>query len=533
MVSVPGPDSTVNRPAKRALAALAAAALLCTSACGVGGGEEKKKEGLAAGDYTVAAADDVRNSVVVNGNVGPIRSMSVTTALQSPVLRVAVGTGDRVSVDQFLLELDSSAAERQLEQQQAQQASAQADAVAAAQDAQAQLDAARDQINRGVHPAIAQAQAAVNQAQAAYDAAVAGEAPVKMDASANQIKRLLGQLGSGGGAPDPAPQPPAPAPAPAPAPEAQPAPAQLPQVDPAQEEAARQANIAQASAALQQAQAQLDAAYTQAAQERDALKRQADSAWRKADLAGTSEGDGSLEYQVQSATVTAPMAGLVTSVDVKEGDVPQGKLVTIADDSRLIIHTKVRESDIPNIANGNRVTFTSTATGDKEFQGRVSWISPVGSSDEVPVQGGGKKSDGAVMFPVDIEVTGDKAGLLLGGSARAEIITDEAPDALSVPLDAVFDDGGKKKVLVLAAGEGENRGTVEERVVDTGAENDVDVAVTGGELKPGEIVINWPDQYRDKVGEAVSITDPNFKPEDVAAARSGADKGGTSENKAR
>lgn len=528
MVSVPGIDTsrdrTTARPGRKrglgrakAATALAVASLLFATACGAGG-DEKKKNGLAAGDYTVVREDDVTNSIVVNGNISPARTMNLTTPLQTEVENVAVAAGDRVAADQFLLDMNSTAAEAQLAQQQQQQANAQADAVQAAEAAQAQLNAVRDQINRGTYPAIAQAQSAVNQAQAAYDAAVAGQGAVAMDASVNQIKRFIGDISSGG-APHPAPQPvPVPVPVPVPSPEQQ----QLiqqriveqEQAAQAQQQVATQLSVAQAEAALREAYAQLDVARTQAAQERDQLKRQAESAWRQAEMASNATGDGALEYQVQSATVYAPMGGLITSVDVKEGDVPQGKLLTIVDDSRLLIRTQVREVDMPNIKTGNRVTFTSTATGPKEFAGRVSWISPVGAPGE-----GDQQAIASVMFPVDIEVTGDKVGLLLGGSTRAEIITEETPDSLSVPLDAVYDDAGTNKVLVLSTDEGDKRGTVEERTVETGTANEVDVAVTGGDLKQGDIVINWPDQYRDKLGDTVAVADPNFNPNEVAQAR--------------
>ncbi len=532
MVSVPGIDTsrdrTTARPGRKrglgrakAATALAVASLLFATACGAGG-DEKKKNGLAAGDYTVVREDDVTNSIVVNGNISPARTMNLTTPLQTEVENVAVAAGDRVAADQFLLDMNSTAAEAQLAQQQQQQANAQADAVQAAEAAQAQLNAVRDQINRGTYPAIAQAQSAVNQAQAAYDAAVAGQGAVAMDASVNQIKRFIGDISSGG-APHPAPQPvPVPVPVPVPSPEQQ----QLiqqriveqEQAAQAQQQVATQLSVAQAEAALREAYAQLDVARTQAAQERDQLKRQAESAWRQAEMASNATGDGALEYQVQSATVYAPMGGLITSVDVKEGDVPQGKLLTIVDDSRLLIRTQVREVDMPSIKTGNRVTFTSTATGSKEYTGRVSWISPVGSAGEANPQGG-QQANASVMFPVDIEVTGDKEGLLLGGSTRAEIITEETPDSLSVPLDAVYDDAGTNKVLVLSTDEGDKRGTVEERTVETGAANEVDVAVTGGDLKQGDIVINWPDQYRDKLGDTVAVADPNFNPDEVAQAR--------------
>jgi len=286
-------------------------------------------------------------------------------------------------------------------------------------------------------------------------------------------------------------------------------------------------SVEEASAALQDAKAALAAAQSAAAQEGNQLQAQLDSAIRQAETAQLGDGDGTLEYQVRESTIYAPMAGLVTSVDVREGDIPQGKLLTIADDSRLVIRTDVRESDVPNIKEGDRVEFTTAATGKKTFKGRVTRIAPasdsVASGNQNPMQGmpqqGNNKSN-EVTFPVEIEVTGDKEGLLLGGSARAEIITAEAKDALNVPLDAVYGEDSDKKVLVLATDGGDaTSGTVEERSVKTGASNDVDIAVTSGELKPGDIVINWPEEYQDRVGENVEITDPNFNPDQVREAR--------------
>ena len=213
-------------------------------------------------------------------------------------------------------------------------------------------------------------------------------------------------------------------------------------------------------------------------------------------------------------------------MDVQEGDIPQGRILSIADDSRLIIRSNVREADVPKIAVGNRVVFTSTATGKKEYTGRVLRISPAagqgggGEGQNLPGMGGmGGDAGGGVTFPVEIEVTGNTEGLLLGGSARAEIITQESDKAISVPLDAVYEDEGTKKVLVLATGDGERSGTLEEREVTTGTENDIDVAITGGDLKPGDIVINWPEDFRDRVGEKVDITDDGFDPADVDKAR--------------
>ena len=549
-------SSTARRRFTRAGLALVTTSTLLLGACGFGGGDnDADGDGLKPGDYTVASNEGVSDSVVVNGTIEPVRSVNITTPVQSEVEKVAVKAGDRVQPEQFLASLNSEQLERQLEVQQKQQANAQADAQAAVDQLQSQLNAYQAGLDNGTNPTIRAAQAQLNQAQAAYNAAVAANGGARLvHRGVDAIERAAGSISSHlPGVRTAAPvQPPAPEPGVAASPEglgAQAAPA-VPQqggnqgiaggvtADQLAQLAAENGGAAagpgagvavstdEAYAALEEAKANLAAAQAQAAQERDQLQAELESAWRQAEAAQLGDGDGTLEYQVRESTVYAPLAGLVTSVDVREGDIPQGKLMTIADDSRLVIRTDVREADIPNIAEGDRVEFTSTATGKKTFNGRVSRIAPAadsvsgGNQNPAVEMGGQAAKSNEVTFPVEIEITGDKEGLLLGGSARAEIITAEAKDALNVPLDAVYGEDKDQKVLVLATDEDDaTTGTVEERAVQTGASNDVDIAVTGGDLKPGDIVINWPDEYTGHIGEKVEINDPNFDGEKVREAR--------------
>lgn len=470
-----------------ACAAGVAATALFAAGCGVGGGDAA--DGLGAGDYTVAEVGAVTNSIVVNGNIAPIRSTSITAPVQSEVIQLAVAAGDRVEQGQFLAEMDTEALERQLAEQRQQAAAAQAEAAQGYQQARDQLAAHTAQVQNGTHPAISAARAQVAEAQAA---ASASGAPAPMILASNEQGQTVGI-----------------------------APAE------AGEEAAQQAQAVQA----QQAQAVLQAAQAQAEQESQQLQAQAENALQQAQAANNIGTDSTLEYQVQQSTIYAPMAGVVATVDVQVGDVPQGRILTIADDSRLLIHSEVREADIASVKTGDRVRFTSTATGEKEFTGKVRRIAPVGSqgpaNPEQQQQGASAARTGSVSFPIEIEVEGDREGLLLGGSVRAEIITDETPEALMVPRDAIYDDD---KILVLATDDGEEgatQGTVEERTVTTGTANEVDIAVTGGDLEPGDIVINWPDRYRDRLGETVQISDPNFDPSQVDEA--GGDNAGQGE----
>lgn len=258
------------------------------------------------------------------------------------------------------------------------------------------------------------------------------------------------------------------------------------------------------------------------------LQAQADAAHGQLDQLGGMGGTAQLEYQLGDREIYSPMAGVITNIEAEPGAPATGALMSVADNSRYLLKTSVRETDISNVREGNRVTFTTPVTGDKQFEGKVRRIAPMADGAGAAVDpagaaaramrggpsGGGEKDTG-VNFPVEVEVTGDTEGLRLGGSARVEIITEEDRGSLSVPRDAVYTDGegdkAAKKVLVVAReNEEATSGTIEERTVKTGISNDTDTAVTGGDLEPGDVVIAWPDDFRDRVGEDVDITDEGF-----------------------
>ena len=326
----------------RTVAALTSVALLA-SACGFGGSDEADGSGLQPGDYTIAAAEDVSDSVIVNGHIAPIRAMNITTSVQSEVEKIAVQPGDRVQKDQFLASMNTEQLDRQLAAQERQQANAQAEAAQALEQAQSQLNAHDQSVANGSNQTIRQAQAQVNQAQAAYDAALAAQGGRSATRVADVFSQMAGNLSShlpgnssngtssGGGQGPKAPSAPAPAaPGGAPAaPGAAPAPGgaaagmspeEIAQIAGAEGGGAPM-SVDEAYAALQDAKAALAAAQSQAQQERQQLQGQVDSARRQAESAGISESDGTLEYQLQEATLYSPLAGVVTSVDVEEGDI--------------------------------------------------------------------------------------------------------------------------------------------------------------------------------------------------------------------
>ena len=133
----------------------------------------------------------------------------------------------------------------------------------------------------------------------------------------------------------------------------------------------------------------------------------------------------------------------MTSVTAKVGATPEGALMTVEDDQNMVIETQIKESGVSKLSVGNQVTFTTPATGDKEFTGVVSFISPAAldQTSTQPRQGGeqGGGGNASVMFPVQITVTGDLQGLRLGSTAKVKAIVAGEKNALTVPKGALVD----------------------------------------------------------------------------------------------
>ena len=249
----------------------------------------------------------------------------------------------------------------------------------------------------------------------------------------------------------------------------------------------------------------------------------------RAAQASNNAGDNQLKLDIASAQIRAPFDGVVTNVAAKQGSAANGALMTIADDARMIVHANVKEIDVAKIAVGQRVEFTTPGTGDKKFQGKVSFVSTVAASQEPPAapasggSAGGSASGGSsgasgsnnkVNFPVEIEVLGNKGTLRLGSTAKARIITREASDKMVIPQSAVYEDQGKKKVLAIAADD-----TIVERTVKLGSKTDFDVEVLSGEAKKGDKILVDAAKYRQSVGQKATVD---------TAAPGGADGAGAS-----
>jgi HlyD family secretion protein len=236
------------------------------------------------------------------------------------------------------------------------------------------------------------------------------------------------------------------------------------------------ANVRRAEASVSQARAREAQARSQLLQARTAAERaeqlssgdqlisraELDQARTQAQVAegelqaarfGVSQAQAALSEardQASKTTISAPMAGRVTRLNIEEGETavvgtmnnPGSLLLTIADLSTMQATVKVDETDVPGITVGDSTAVRIDAFPGQTFPGRVTRI---GNSSIQPVTGA-QGSEETVDYEVEITLDNPPAELRPDLSATAEIITETRVNALAVPIIAltVRDPEGKK-----------------------------------------------------------------------------------------
>ncbi|WIM67468.1 HlyD family efflux transporter periplasmic adaptor subunit [Corynebacterium breve] len=208
-------------------------------------------------------------------------------------------------------------------------------------------------------------------------------------------------------------------------------------------------------------------------------------------------------YADKNASVlTAPINGIVAEIQSQVGAPAAGAIMTIADDSRLVIKGSIKEEDVAKVTTGQKVRFTTATTGDKEFTGAVNTISPIA---EQPSMTDAPAPSPDVTFPIEIIVEGDTADLRIGSTAKAQVILDESLATIAVPRDAILtEEDGTSHVLTLVD-DPEGQTVVEKQEVELGARDNFYVTVTSDNLE-GK-VLDRAATYRELVGKPVMVVD--------------------------
>lgn len=150
---------------------------------------------------------------------------------------------------------------------------------------------------------------------------------------------------------------------------------------------------------------------------------------------------GDLKTQISQATLTAPIAGVVTAVNITKGlAAPSGDAITIDADS-FDVTASVVESDVAKMAVG-QTADVSIAAVDADLTGKVKSIAPTAT---------GNTSGNVVDYAVTISLQNPPTGVRAGMTADVTITIASADNVLTVPAAALRGTTGNYSVLVMGA----------------------------------------------------------------------------------
>lgn len=160
--------------------------------------------------------------------------------------------------------------------------------------------------------------------------------------------------------------------------------------------------------------------------------------------AGSSTSSPAEPIETKDVEITAPVAGVVTSVAISEQEtVERNKAVmTVSASSDLQVRLAVNESQISEIKIGQRAVITG-AGFHTVYEGTVTSISSEAKQEY-------HTTGTETVVEVLVRIQNPKSDIKPGFSAKARIITEESKNVLVAPYEAVrADDDGKEYVYLL------------------------------------------------------------------------------------
>jgi multidrug efflux pump subunit AcrA (membrane-fusion protein) len=273
--------------------------------------------------------------------------------------------------------------------------------------------------------------------------------------------------------------------------------------DTAESRAIEQARSALESAQIAHSNAKsaLAAAHDTAAQELERFKSGVESAQISASLETKVLAIQKLEKQLESATVTAPAAGVVTAIYAKVGAPGSGLLFVVEDTGRLMVKTKIKEFDSGRVAPGMRVVIRNDAFADREFSGVLASIDPTAIKNA----SGETESTTDVEFAAMVSVTQADTPLKIGMNARMNIIVKEKKDIYFVPLDSVASDEDGGDIIFAVADDGSGKHLARKIAVHKGMQTDAHLEVEGDGIADGAMIIKDVAESGVHDGEHVTL----------------------------
>jgi HlyD family secretion protein len=179
--------------------------------------------------------------------------------------------------------------------------------------------------------------------------------------------------------------------------------------------------------------------------------------------------------ELEAAELRAPFDGTVVDVAVTPGErVGNAAIITLVNLEEPLVQFWVEESDMSEVAVGNRVEIEFEALPDQTFNGKVTRIDPALVTVDNTL---------AVQAWATLDLSEQEVDLLGDMNADVEVISAEAHDVVLVPVQALREIGeGQYAVFIV-----QSNGELAMRPLEVGLQDAVNAEVISG-LEAGEVV---------------------------------------------
>lgn len=186
--------------------------------------------------------------------------------------------------------------------------------------------------------------------------------------------------------------------------------------------------------------------------------------------------------------VTAPVSGVVSSLNVSEGEVTmaQEPCAVISGNEALQVAVTIREQDLQKVALGQRVTIQGAGFREESYTGILTEIAASARQQYV-----GTVTETVVDAVVTFDTGCLDDSLRVGLNAKALVTVSETPDALVVPYECVLQDEEGTEYVYVCVDDGDKTRAVRRNIL-SGEEWSAGFHVVSG-LQAGDRVVSDPE----------------------------------------
>lgn len=183
------------------------------------------------------------------------------------------------------------------------------------------------------------------------------------------------------------------------------------------------------------------------------------------------------DLTLKYATITSPIAGIVTDVSPALPGSNISALTTtytIVDPQSLYFRSEIDQEDVNKVKNDQEATVTLDSFADEKIVSKITYISfsPINSTSSTVYE---------LRFSLSVDNSALKYRLAMTGNV--DIPLARAENVLTLPIEAISEDGNQKFVEVLV-----NK-KIEKKNVETGIESDTDIEIKSGLTEYDQVII--------------------------------------------